>query len=53
MRSTLLMAAAFAVLATPALAEVGKRYPSEKRIIADAVTGRPLTILTSGAVGDA
>lgn len=53
MRSVLLMAAMIAALATPALAEVGKRYPSEKRVIADAITGRPLTLLTSGAVGDA
>ena len=53
MRSILLMAAALSMLAAPALAEVGKRYPSEKRIIADATTGRPLTLLTSGAVGDA
>lgn len=49
----LLAAAAMALLASPALAEVGKRYPSEKRIVPDAVTNRPLTLLTSGAVGDA
>jgi oligogalacturonide lyase len=53
MRSALLMAAALLLPATAAWAEVGKRYPSEKRVITDAVTSRPLTLLTSGAVGDA
>jgi oligogalacturonide lyase len=54
MRSGLLITAAFiSALAMPAFAEVGKRYPPEKRIVPDAVTGRPLTLLTSGVVSDA
>ena len=37
----------------PAQAQVGKRFPSEKSSIVDRVTGRPLTLLTSGANSDA
>lgn len=40
-------------LATPAAAEVGKVYPSEKMVVADKVTGRPLVLLTNGTVSDA
>ncbi|ESQ79644.1 PD40 domain-containing protein [Asticcacaulis sp. YBE204] len=52
MRS-LLSALALCLLATTAHAEVGKRFAPEKRITIDRVTGRTLTLLTSGAVGDA
>ncbi|WP_140986190.1 hypothetical protein [Asticcacaulis tiandongensis] len=40
------------MLASPAAAEVGKRFPSEKQIITDRVTGKPLTVLTSGQFDD-
>lgn len=50
----LLAAVATLAIATAAHADdVGKRFPSEKRIILDRVTGRPLTVLTSGAKSDA
>jgi oligogalacturonide lyase len=34
------------------VAQIGKRFPSEKKIIKDSVTGTMLTFLTSGASGD-
>lgn len=48
----MLAAAMFASVAAPADAKVGQRYPSERRIVADAVTGRPLTLLTNGVHSD-
>jgi oligogalacturonide lyase len=40
--------------ATPALAgDVGKRFPSEKKVVNDPVTGVPLTFLTTAPSGDA
>jgi oligogalacturonide lyase len=33
-------------------AQIGRRFPSEKKIVTDPVTGVPLTFLTSSAVGD-
>ncbi len=41
------------LIASPALAEVGKVYPSEKTTLVDKVTGRTLTVLTNGSVHDA
>jgi oligogalacturonide lyase len=41
------------MLSVSAHAQVGKRFPSEKRAMLDRVTGRPLTLLTSGATNDA
>lgn len=41
------------LVAAPAMAEVGKVYPSEKRVMTDAVTGRRLVLLTNGSVSDA
>lgn len=38
--------------ADAALAQMGKRFPSEKKIVPDPVTGIPLTFLTSKPVGD-
>jgi len=35
------------VLATAASAQIGRRFPSEKKIVPDPVTGVPLTFLTS------
>ncbi len=43
---------AFFTLATPASAQIGRRFPSEKKIVADPVTGIPLTFLTSTPAGD-
>ena len=39
-------------LATPALAQMGRRFPSEKKVVIDPVTGVPLTFLTSTPAGD-
>jgi oligogalacturonide lyase len=35
-----------------AAAQIGQRFPSEKKIVIDPVTGTPLTFLTSKPVGD-
>ena len=43
---------ALAVPTSPASAQVGRRFPSEKKIIPDPVTGLPLTFLTSTPAGD-
>jgi oligogalacturonide lyase len=43
---------AFAVLASVATAQIGKRFPSEKKVVIDPVTGTPLTFLTSTPAGD-
>ncbi len=40
------------LLVAPASARIGDRFPSEKKIIPDPVTGVPLTFLTSTAAGD-
>ena len=36
----------------PVQAHIGQRFPSEKKIVIDPVTGTPLTFLTSRPVGD-
>lgn len=46
-----LLAFAFAMIA-PAVAQIGTRFPSEKKVVIDAVTGVPLTFLTSKPAGD-
>ncbi|HEX2855232.1 MAG TPA: hypothetical protein VHO24_18500 [Opitutaceae bacterium] len=38
--------------ANPAFAQIGKRFPSERKVVPDPVTGIPLTFLTSKPVGD-
>ena len=43
---------AAAVLPTSAAARIGDRFPSEKKVVADPVTGTPLTFLTSKPAGD-
>ena len=43
---------AAALLASPAQAQVGRRFPSEKKVVIDPVTGIPLTFLTSTPAGD-
>ena len=40
------------LLALPMLAQIGTRFPSEKKIVPDPVTGVPLAFLTSRPVGD-
>lgn len=42
----------FVGFSTIASAHIGQRYPSEKKIVVDPVTGTPLTFLTSAPVGD-
>ena len=43
----LFLAVAMSFAAPAALAQMGRRWPSEKKVIADPVTGTPLTFLTS------
>jgi oligogalacturonide lyase len=57
MNSTRLSRAFFAssialLLTSTAPAQIGTRFPSEKKIVPDPVTGVPLTFLTSRPVGD-
>lgn len=40
------------VMCVPAVAQIGRRFPSEKKIVHDPVTGVPLTFLTSTPAGD-
>jgi oligogalacturonide lyase len=42
-----------ALACSPLAAQVGRQFPSEKQVIVDRATGRPLTLLTSGANSDA
>ena len=42
----------FLLLATSAFSQIGTRFPSEKKIVIDPVTGRELTFLTSKPLGD-
>jgi oligogalacturonide lyase len=48
-----ILALAAALACSPLAAQVGRQFPSEKQAIVDRVTGRPLTLLTSGATSDA
>lgn len=47
------LALAALAAALPVQAQVGRRMPSEKQVVVDRVTGRPITFLTSGRTGDA
>jgi oligogalacturonide lyase len=51
LRKTSLLLGLLCVLA-PAWAQIGQRFPSEKRIVPDPVTGTPLTFLTTQPRGD-
>jgi oligogalacturonide lyase len=51
-RSAFVLLALAAAFATSASAQLGKRFPSEKKIVPDPVTGVPLTFLTSTPAGD-
>jgi len=44
---------ALIILFLPTNAQIGKRFPSERKVVKDAVTGTMLTFLTSTATGDA
>jgi oligogalacturonide lyase len=46
------LAAVSASFISPSFAQVGRTWPSEKRVVIDPVTGTPLTFLTSTPVGD-
>ena len=46
-RTAACLAALLSVAAAPAFAQMGRRWPSEKKIVPDPVTGLPLTFLTS------
>jgi oligogalacturonide lyase len=48
-----ILAVAFALGCSSVAAQVGRQFPSEKHSIVDRVTGRPLTVLTSGQSHDA
>jgi len=41
-----------ALAASPAQAQIGRRFPSERKVVQDPVTGTPLTFLTSTPAGD-
>jgi oligogalacturonide lyase len=48
----LLIAAVLFVSFTATYAQIGKRFPSEKKLVKDPVTGTMLTFLTSTPAGD-
>lgn len=48
-----ILAVAAALACSSVLAQVGRQFPAEKQTLVDRVTGRPLTVLTSGASNDA
>lgn len=50
--SAVLALGVLSVLAEPAFAQIGRRFPSEKKVVIDPVTGTPLTFLTSTPAGD-
>ena len=39
-------------VAAPAFGQIGTRFPSERKVVADPATGVPLTFLTSAPMGD-
>src|SRR6188768_3115070 len=41
-----------ALAAATTFAQTGRRFPSEKKIVADPITGVPLTFLTTTPAGD-
>src|SRR5687767_15650111 len=41
------------ILSLPAWSQIGKRFPSERKVVKDPVTGTMLTFLTSTPAGDA
>src|SRR6185436_3319361 len=49
---TLLSFSLSLALLSPVAAQIGRRFPAEKKIVPDPVTGVPLTFLTSTPNGD-
>lgn len=49
---TVLVISLCALSSTLASAQIGRRFPSEKKVVPDPVTGIPLTFLTSTPAGD-
>ena len=41
-----------AAISLPAAAQIGKRFPSERKVVTDPVTGVELVFLTTGEAGD-
>src|SRR3954471_23548706 len=53
MKLYLVLTSALCMLLTiPATSQIGKRFPSERKVIKDPVTGVSLTFLTSTPTGD-
>ena len=52
-RLTLAALSCTVLLATAASAQIGRRFPAERKVVKDPVTGTPLTFLTSTQAGDA
>lgn len=55
MKRFLLLTSAFytlLMLASPAYSQIGRRFPSERKVVKDPVTGTMLTFLTSTPTGD-
>src|SRR5215217_1733546 len=48
----ILIITAFLLTAFPAFPQIGKRFPSERKVVKDPVTGTMLTFLTSTQAGD-
>jgi oligogalacturonide lyase len=46
------IASAFVLFAQSTTAQIGKRFPSERKVVTDPVTGTTLTFLTSSPAGD-
>src|SRR3954470_17097395 len=51
-RLAIVLTASFTLMTSAAFAQIGKRFPSEKKIVPDPVTGVPITFLTTAAKGD-
>lgn len=51
-RSILVTCIVTAIFSFPAFSQIGTRFPSEKKIVTDPVTGTKLTFLTSTPAGD-
>ena len=47
-----LLGLALGLALAPAWAQIGQRFPSERRVVNDPVTGTPLTFLTTQPRGD-
>ena len=51
-KSSLLIGLLLGLALSPAWAQIGQRFPSERRVVPDPVTGTPLTFLTTQPRGD-